>query len=242
MGAISCGFNPLHHGTTNANPGGDTRRPEMTGTSALRYLQDLCDRLDLRRYATVRRVVAAAALPVAVGFTAACYAAPYMDGGYGYAEEVCYNRIDDDRDGFTDCDDDECATLEYCLGCDDGMDNDGDGAADCDDASCQWIGPCADEICGDGVDNDENGAADCDDEECVGLEACLSTTDEYGVTRPACADQLDNDGNGLADCSDPSCAARENCAGYDGCWDYVDNDGDGLTDCSDPDCGPDCGY
>lgn len=212
----------------------------MTGSNALRYLRDLCDRLDLRRNAAVRTGLAAAALPIALGVTTACYAAPYDNGVYGYADEVCYNQIDDDRDGFTDCSDDQCATTEFCLGCDDGIDNDGNGAADCGDETCQWLGPCADEICSDGIDNDVNGVADCDDEACLGLEACLGTTDEHGVFRSACADQVDNDGDGLADCSDQSCAASEGCAGLSSCWDSVDNDGDGLTDCADPDCELDC--
>jgi hypothetical protein len=214
----------------------DARRHEMTGKGALQYLKDLCDRIDLRNNATIRKAVAVAALPAVLGFTTACYAASFTDDYYGYDQEVCYNSIDDDYDGYTDCADTECATREVCLGCDDGQDNDGDGLADCDDASCQAYGPCADEICGDGVDNDANGAVDCDDPECEQREGCLRVYDEEGFLVAACGDGVDNDEDGLADCVDRSCAGGEFCQGVDACSDYTDNDGDGLIDCYDPDC------
>ncbi|MFP6738244.1 MAG: hypothetical protein VCD34_05840, partial [Planctomycetota bacterium] len=64
--------------------------------------------------------------------------------------ENCTNGIDDDRDGSTDCDDDDCADVVACIPaeiCDNGIDDDRDGRADCDDtdcaeaANCEAVGP-----------------------------------------------------------------------------------------------------
>ena len=64
--------------------------------------------------------------------------------------EKCSDRIDNDGNGFTDCDDFSCrnnddptvavACLESLLpvNCEDGLDNDADGFTDCDDWDCTW--------------------------------------------------------------------------------------------------------
>jgi hypothetical protein len=61
--------------------------------------------------------------------------------------EACENLLDDDFDGYTDCDDYDCqsedderigaCTLRFAteetVSCSDGIDNDGDGRIDCRD-------------------------------------------------------------------------------------------------------------
>ena len=57
------------------------------------------------------------------------------------AEVDCANSFDDDGDGFTDCDDLDCAANPACVmppaeDCANGWDDDGDGDIDCDDSDC----------------------------------------------------------------------------------------------------------
>ena len=60
-------------------------------------------------------------------------------------------------------DDNSSPEVEVCS---DGIDNDGDGFTDCEDADCEGDSDCALEICNDGIDNDEDGFTDCDDADC----------------------------------------------------------------------------
>lgn len=46
--------------------------------------------------------------------------------------EICDNGLDDDNNGFTDCEDIECV----CEICDNGIDDDNDGFIDSEDADC----------------------------------------------------------------------------------------------------------
>ena len=55
--------------------------------------------------------------------------------------EHCSNDIDDDVDGYTDCEDSDCDSVDNCeyrteLTCDDDIDNDADGDTDCSDSDC----------------------------------------------------------------------------------------------------------
>lgn len=57
-------------------------------------------------------------------------------------ELTCDDRLDNDSDGLTDCDDDDCAAEAVCQvpatesDCHDGVDEDQDGDADCADSDC----------------------------------------------------------------------------------------------------------
>jgi hypothetical protein len=83
-------------------------------------------------------------------------------------DEDCGDGVDNDQDGLTDCEDEDC--LDECIeDCGDGIDNDQDGLTDCEDEDC--LEACI-EDCTDQTDNDQDGFADCDDDECYGIDGC----------------------------------------------------------------------
>ena len=164
----------------------------------------------------------------------------------------CNNGRDDDLDGRTDCEDEDCLMAGVCgeyipntdepypedtfESCSDGIDNDDDGTFDCGDRGCQSIRELCclaefdDESCSDGQDNDGNGFADCADFSCRNgpfVTVCEMET--------SCTDRIDNDGDRLTDCNDSDCADEPMCA-ESNCADGIDNDGDELVDCADPSC------
>ena len=49
--------------------------------------------------------------------------------------------LDNDADGFNNCDDSDCAFYPSCYesDCSDGTDNDGDTLVDCDDSDCAFL-------------------------------------------------------------------------------------------------------
>jgi len=177
----------------------------------------------------------------------------------------CGDNMDDDQDGATDCDDNDCFGVGNCpvppgheADCTDGVDNDGDGPIDCADTDCVNEVLCGPEVCDDNFDNDGNGLEDCDDPVCAGdgncthEQNCSDGIDNDGDGPADCADQdcandshcgpevcndnFDNDGDGFSDCDDTNCAADANCIPETDCVDGVDNDHDGDTDCADTDC------
>ena len=81
-------------------------------------------------------------------------------------KEICNNGIDDDNDGFIDCEDLDClkSTVIECD-CTDGIDNDNNSFTDCEDLACLE----STEIecnCSDEIDNDNDSFIDCDDSDC----------------------------------------------------------------------------
>ena len=108
---------------------------------------------------------------------------------YPGASEICNDEIDNDGDGFIDCEDWDC-DCDESNNCHDGIDNDNDGFIDCEDWDCD-----CDESnnCHDGIDNDNDGFIDCDDWDC--------DCDESNN----CHDGIDNDNDGFIDCDDSDC-------------------------------------
>ena len=81
----------------------------------------------------------------------------------------CTDLVDNDLDGFVDCQDQDCQTFNFCLlqentfeKCSDSTDNDSDGLIDCDDEECAYFTHCMSidriegtiDLCKDGIDND----------------------------------------------------------------------------------------
>lgn len=118
---------------------------------------------------------------------------------------LCANGSDDDRDGFTDCEDyDDCGLDAACVEtrCSDGIDDDGDFAIDCEDFDCATDPACA-ERCDDGIDNDLDFYTDCDDDDCELDPVCGG--------RELCFNARDDDGDGRVDCDDTDCATHPDC-------------------------------
>lgn len=106
-------------------------------------------------------------------------------------DEVCFDGVDNDGDGFADCNDiEDCAF--FCtfgdvpggtvteVNCSDGIDNDNDGLTDCADPNCSVIPPCLQsstflENCGNNVDDNANGLVDCHDFFCAFDQSCRNT-------------------------------------------------------------------
>ena len=139
-----------------------------------------------------------------------------------------------------------CAGAEL-LQCTDDLDNDGDGKTDCDDEDCLAAPECsrapddkedsADE-CANGKDDDGNGYTDCADFGCQPTSACTPEIKEPENTALKCLDGLDNDGDGDFDCKDADCSSRTDvCESSDAaCSDGLDNDENGFIDCLDFGC------
>ncbi len=164
-------------------------------------------------------------------------------GGVCTGVEVCDNGLDDDGDGFADCDDLDCQGTPDCQGpgieanCTNGLDDDSDGLIDCADFDCFFHPACLvppEADCDNNVDDDLDGLIDCSDPDCAADPLCNIPGVETN-----CANGLDDDGDGLVDCGDGDCTADPNCNVVPfeiSCTDNIDNDADGLVDCGDPDC------
>ena len=128
-------------------------------------------------------------------------------------DEICDDGIDNDDNGFVDCNDDACKAEDRCAstGNDshdgDASDGDGkDGQATGGNAGIQPDVPenSGSEICDNNKDDDNNGFADCADPGCIHAAHCQ---DDYFTKQLIdCSDETDNDGDGLVDCDDPDCS------------------------------------
>ena len=177
--------------------------------------------------------------------------------------EVCDDLgVDNDADGFTDCDDFDCSdeglcpplmcpTITHALS--------GNQVADCTNSICQQSAPecqtglTTETYCdGDGIDNDGDGLIDCADDDCdVAYCMCplniddglpLDCSDTRCVDEDHClCEDFRTQNPGAPFCNESFCANAPECqTGFttetycDG--DGTDNDGDGFTDCDDLDC------
>lgn len=192
--------------------------------------------MSARRFGAVAYV----ALPAMSLVYAACWVPLPEDGANGGSGGViergrplCFNGLDDDGDGLTDCDDPYCeiVCVEICT---DYVDNDGDGLNGCDDPKCAGQ-RCFEphEVCGNELDEDDNGVMECEDPACADTPKCKMLLPEI------CDNGVDDNANGVADCEDFACELAPNC---EQCDDGIDNDLNGLTDCEDlPRCRVPCG-
>jgi hypothetical protein len=153
-----------------------------------------------------------------------------------YRTETCDNQIDDDEDGFVDCDDQDCIDFEGCLSevCDDGLDNDGNGFVDCaDSAACSTDGSSLSEA--EMLEASNNGtllSLGCHiySKECVPNIACF-VAESSDVTCPS------TDGMGVCSSDEICVCIGESTAIEDEiCDDGIDNNSNGFVDCVDEAC------
>jgi hypothetical protein len=69
---------------------------------------------------------------------------------------------------------DDARPEDTAAACSDGVDNDADGFVDCNDFNCAPFCPGENTpgACSDGLDNDADGFVDCADFDCAGLAGC----------------------------------------------------------------------
>ncbi len=84
----------------------------------------------------------------------------------------CMDGIDNDGDGFIDCDDQDCLTKPACNEGDTDTDTDSDTDTDTGDTTG------SETDCSDGADNDADGLFDCADPDCNGSSDCSPNTDD----------------------------------------------------------------
>ena len=139
-----------------------------------------------------------------------CYAGshPHVDisacEGGGSGGEVCDDGIDNDGDGYIDCDDFDCPPCDGGEVCDDGIDNDGDGYIDCDDFDCNCAGEgsCAEYGC---VEYTPANSCQCNDL-CVEFGNCCDDYEELCASSgEGCMDPNATNYNPNAIIDDGSC-------------------------------------
>ena len=130
--------------------------------------------------------------------------------------EACQDGIDNDNNGYVDCNDFSCsknpnpAIAELCIPdepvipedtpemCSDGIDNDGDGYTDCSDNSCRNSDSLAvRKVCQESLP--QAVVANCDDDDPFDADC-------YEAVLAACSDGQDNDGDSYVDCEDFDCS------------------------------------
>ena len=123
-----------------------------------------------------------------------------MMGGENTAA-LCSDGMDNDDNGFADCNDRGCCSVVTC----DPSTTCGrlpDGGGDCTPTGAED----SEAACTDGVDNDCNGFFDCRDFAC----SAFCGAENSNTT---CNDGMDNDTDGFTDCDDRDCEERVVCAG-----------------------------
>ena len=131
--------------------------------------------------------------------------------GGGSGGEDCSNGIDDDGDGYIDCNDFDCSGDSDCPSevCDDGIDNDGDSYIDCDDFDCGddpvcggGAGSCAEYGC---VEYTPSNSCQCNDL-CVEFGNCCDDYEELCASSgEGCMDPNATNYNPNATIDDGSC-------------------------------------
>lgn len=140
----------------------------------------------------------------------------------GPRENNCSDNVDDEPDGFTDCEDGDCRFNPACMeNCETPEDDDGDGLINCaDDNDCfccdfdsvceretsetsehPFCDDCLENSCSDGLDNDNNGFTDCEDPYCT-MRSCSDTPLSFCTPSGSCAPSI---------CGDSFCDPAEFC-------------------------------
>ena len=164
-----------------------------------------------------------------------------VPSGMENSNAACSDGIDNDCNGFFDCNDFACSRNAAVTICPDAGQSTRDAAQRVDTAGCVRSGGEDDAMaCGDGRDNDCNGFMDCNDFACsrnpavmvcgafdagaprdvfmfrdVGPRGDSAGCTSMGMenTPTACADGIDNDCDGFLDCADRNCSCQGTCPG-----------------------------
>ncbi|MGL1901200.1 MAG: hypothetical protein OCC49_03615 [Fibrobacterales bacterium] len=176
-------------------------------------------------------------------------------------DRLCSDGLDNDEDGYIDCIDQDCYTVDVCDPTNYSYFNDSssesepntipmsneedeelwsplDCSEDSKDIRCAMVLENTATKCTDGVDNDLNGLVDCYDPGCGSFDFCHGPHEE---TFEECQDEVDNDEDGRIDCEDSSCRNFTLCQEVmentlKSCSDGIDNDEDGVIDCDESAC------
>ncbi|MCA9526625.1 MAG: hypothetical protein KC549_10060 [Myxococcales bacterium] len=153
--------------------------------------------------------------------------------------EICDNGVDDEPDGYADCDDMDCRAAPGCepggsMSC--AQLNECLGQCPGDDQRC--LTSCFRESTPAAVAAFEAAIA-CIEANGGAYEPCMDLVEACLFAREVCDDGLDNNGDGLVDCEDPGCWQAPACFVPEVCDNGVDDDGNGATDCDDAACAGD---
>ena len=86
----------------------------MDGESTLAYLRELATSKNVKnRGAQLKRALIICAIPMTAGMAVACYGAPSEE--LPYEETNCSDGVDEDEDGDTDCEDEDCFGTAECT-------------------------------------------------------------------------------------------------------------------------------
>ena len=135
-----------------------------------------------------------------------------VPSGMENSNAACSDGIDNDCNGFFDCNDFACSRNAAVTICPDAGQSTRDAAQRVDTAGCVRSGGEDDAMaCGDGRDNDCDGFVDCNDRDCSCQGTCPSSRSGCTCSGPentntACGDGRDNDCNGFMDCNDFACS------------------------------------
>ena len=129
---------------------------------------------------------------------------PENEAIYPGASEDCQDEIDNNCDGWIDCQDNDCREVTACPedstgDDDDTVSDDDDSAPDDDDDSA----PGDDDDSAPG-DDDDSAPGDDDD-------SAPGDDDDNASSGEICANGFDDDANGLVDCADPYCFSDPAC-------------------------------
>ncbi len=125
-------------------------------------------------------------------------------------ETACANGLDDDCDGFTDCDDPDCSSSPNCVSpCGNGVCEIGESPCNCPQ-DCGF--PATTETsCTNGIDDDCDGSIDGADPDCSGGVICGDGVCEGGSENcETCPQDCRNARRGRDCCGDGVCSGSEN--------------------------------
>jgi hypothetical protein len=103
-------------------------------------------------------------------------------------DPACSNGVDDDHNGYVDCDDFACSRNPSVWVC--------------DSSAAYESSPAA---CSDGKDNDGDGLIDCADPDCAKNPFHSVCPKPASETAASCSAMVDADGDGLSGCADDDC-------------------------------------